>query len=351
MAQQCSLCDSWWPEACICAQLASVAVLGYQNREAGPEAVQQARETLSRGLPPGSRACLYHKSMLNDLVNSTKTDRTKKTKGKPSGPVAMAIFDDSVLEKTALLPMCTTCGISCGVLTVTAEGLQIVIEMDGCTCALAILGVQCAFCKVQRISAATELAVEQRKHVAADGEVGMKCACGQIVDGQELARKCAGCEGIKTGPFHHVVFEPSTEAGNQDSPPRVVAAALSERPSTPPDRYASPAEQPAPKKRKRAAPRAQTATKQSRLIGEVFQSSSGDGDGAAGSLVGDGTAAMLDVSPSGYRPFAKIAGDFWSTPEFSTGLDPDNALTAAASVVDTADDDVLRKRLKEFMGL
>ncbi|KAK4553471.1 hypothetical protein LTR86_009528 [Recurvomyces mirabilis] len=331
--------------------MASDAVLGYQAREAGPGALQQARETLARGLSPDSAACHYHKSILNDLVNSTKTDKTKKTKGKPSGPVAMAVFDDSVLEKTALLPMCTTCGISCGVLTVTAEGLQIVMEMDGCTCALAILGAQCAFCEVQRISAATELAVERRKHVATDGEVGMKCACGQNVDGQELARKCAGCDGIKTGTFHHIVFEPATEFGIQNTLPRVVAAALLEPPSTPPNRFTSPAEQPAPKKRKRAAPRAQIATKQSRLIGEVFQSSSGDGDGAAGSLVGDGTAAMLDGSPSGYRPFATNAGDLWSTPEFSAGLGPDNALTAAASVVDTADDDVLRKRLMDFMGL
>ena len=163
MAQQCSLCDSWWPETCVCAQLALDAILGYQNSEASAEAAQQARRILVRGVSLDSRACHYHKTMLQDLV------KREKTKEKPSGPVAMAVFDDCVLWKTAFLPMCMACGIGCGVLSDTAEGPTIIKEVDSCTCALAILDTSCAFCEIQRISAATELAVQRRGNVAVDG--------------------------------------------------------------------------------------------------------------------------------------------------------------------------------------
>ncbi|KAI6885947.1 hypothetical protein KC360_g5344 [Hortaea werneckii] len=179
---------------------------------------QQARGEVARyihwgGATRAARLCNHHLTQLHELrLWGSAPD---KSTFKPTEPCTPAVFNESITRETALMPMCAGCSLREGGITPVGKGHkgEMIFQkqlVDTCTCGTSIFNGECWMCETGRIEAAKRLAIMHREISSHNGAVVdaanpsvLRCACGQQMSTPELARRCAGCDGIQTAPYRN----------------------------------------------------------------------------------------------------------------------------------------------------
>jgi len=160
-----------------------------------------------------NRICTFHRDLTASIVDPALRGE------EPPGQVPFypELLDLTLLEKTALLPICDGCQ--------AANIVQADITFDTCVCATGIVLGSCTLCEIGRLTAARKLAIAKRCVTDAQGQpvlaigspyIALNCACGTPVNSAvEKARRCVGCGGVATAPYqdmhgHLLHFIPST---------------------------------------------------------------------------------------------------------------------------------------------
>lgn len=199
MAAQCLDCGSWWPEKCGCTELQKQHNITNHHKNNLHQHELAARKALNEHYPYQAPACDYHQQMLQDLSRQVRDqDRTQK----PSMTSSPNIFAQGITTETALLPLCLGCANKEGAIAILDHGR--IATIDFCVCASNVTMATCWFCELASIKAYKDLALKQRA-TALKGPGGINIlACGRCgipVQNQDLARQCAGCNGVKTAPY------------------------------------------------------------------------------------------------------------------------------------------------------
>lgn len=228
MASQCATWNSYFQETCRCKQQKDHDNHAAYIRNATFQEELVARRAFTATYPAGASTCSYHQTMIQRLGHAAHDHGLAN----PPAPLTPQVFAQTIVNGTALLPMCTNCATAEGLLT--AGPLVKFQSKDTCKCATRIIAAVCWFCELARMEAIKQLAIQNRKDNTfqlVEGVGLLKCACGAFPDADEVARKCVGCGGVKTAPFftfsgEELTFVSWSIALNEKEGPAHVKAAL-----------------------------------------------------------------------------------------------------------------------------